>query len=121
MDLYKALIDYNYALLCRSCNQLVLDPDKSKGQIYLKGKCPSCGQISKEKKISHQSSKPSFNHSSSSNENVSGTTFSVALSARDRKRAAKQEKRKKRMEAKQSKKNAKLTARSAKIAEIIDR
>ena len=27
-----------------------MDPDKKKGQTHLKGKCPSCGQDSKEQK-----------------------------------------------------------------------
>ena len=42
-------IEFNYGLICRNCKSKVLDPDKSKGQIYLKGKCPSCGGESSEK------------------------------------------------------------------------
>ena len=42
-------IDFNFALLCRNCKSKVVDPDKSKGQIYLKGKCPTCKGESSEK------------------------------------------------------------------------
>ena len=46
---YLQFIDYNYAVICRLCEKKVLDPDKVKNQIYLKGKCPSCGEKSAEK------------------------------------------------------------------------
>jgi phage FluMu protein Com len=45
-DQFLLYLDFHWALRCRNCNNKVLDPDKSKGQIYLKGKCPTCGQIS---------------------------------------------------------------------------
>ncbi len=40
------VIDYNYSVKCRLCESKVLDPDKKKNQIYLDGRCPSCGQNS---------------------------------------------------------------------------
>jgi phage FluMu protein Com len=45
-DQFLLFIDYNYACLCRECGVKVLDPDKIKGQVYLRGKCPTCNQIS---------------------------------------------------------------------------
>lgn len=41
------------------CGNKVLDPDKTKGQTFLKGKCPSCGKDSKpeEKKSKKQRKK----------------------------------------------------------------
>ena len=47
-DQFLLWLNFNYALKCRECLSLVLDPDKVKGQLYLKGKCPSCGQMSVE-------------------------------------------------------------------------
>jgi rRNA maturation endonuclease Nob1 len=40
------VIDYSYTLYCRICNSKVIDPDKKKNQIYLDGRCPSCGNNS---------------------------------------------------------------------------
>jgi rRNA maturation endonuclease Nob1 len=37
------IIDYNYTLVCRLCTSKVIDPDKKKNQVYLDGRCPSCG------------------------------------------------------------------------------
>jgi hypothetical protein len=34
-----------------------MDPDKKKGQVYLKGKCPSCGEEAKEEKKSKRERK----------------------------------------------------------------
>lgn len=39
-------LDFRYALLCRACGSKVLDPDKKRGQLYFKGKCPTCHQQS---------------------------------------------------------------------------
>jgi hypothetical protein len=39
-------LNFQYGVRCRACDGLVLEPDKVKGQLYLKGRCPSCGQDS---------------------------------------------------------------------------
>lgn len=50
-------IDFHYGTICMCCKEKVLDPDKKKGQIHLKGKCPSCGKDSKEEKKSKKQRK----------------------------------------------------------------
>jgi len=45
---FLMFLDHQYAIICLACGKKVLDPDKKKNQIYLDGKCPSCGQLSKE-------------------------------------------------------------------------
>lgn len=59
MNQLRQFIDYHFAILCRVCGNKVLDPDKTKGQTFLKGKCPSCGKDSKpeEKKSKKQRKK----------------------------------------------------------------
>jgi hypothetical protein len=41
-------IDYHFAVRCsnQNCGVKVIDPDKKRGQIFLKGKCPTCKQYS---------------------------------------------------------------------------
>jgi len=45
---FDTFLRYHYGLLCRHCDKLVMDPDKSKGQKFLRGKCPTCGKHSEE-------------------------------------------------------------------------
>jgi hypothetical protein len=52
MEQLITFLDVHYGLICLNCRQKVMDPDKKKGQTYLKGKCPSCGKDSKEEKKS---------------------------------------------------------------------
>lgn len=37
-------IDYSYGVLCRHCNEKVIDPDKKSKQKYLEDSCPMCGK-----------------------------------------------------------------------------
>lgn len=37
-------LDYCYGVLCRHCNNKVLDSDKVRKQKYLEDTCPSCGK-----------------------------------------------------------------------------
>lgn len=57
MDQFVQTLDYHFVVLCRRCGKKVMDPDKKKGQTHLKGKCPSCGQDSKEEKKSKKQRK----------------------------------------------------------------
>jgi len=49
-DQLLQFLDYHYAVLCKCCGEKVMDPDKKKGQIHLKGKCPTCNKDSKDEK-----------------------------------------------------------------------
>lgn len=51
---FLEIIDYSYGLVCRMCKSKVLDPDKKKNQIYLDGRCPSCGKNSEIPKTKKQ-------------------------------------------------------------------
>lgn len=57
MDQLLQYLDFHYGLICLACRGKVMDPDKRKGQIHLKGKCPSCGKDSKEEKKSKKQRK----------------------------------------------------------------
>lgn len=38
------MIDFNYGLSCRFCNFRFIDPDKTKSDLYITGKCPKCNK-----------------------------------------------------------------------------
>jgi hypothetical protein len=54
-------LDYHYSIICLCCGKKVMDPDKKKNQIHLKGKCPSCGLDSKEQKKKNKRDKKNRN------------------------------------------------------------
>jgi DNA-directed RNA polymerase subunit M/transcription elongation factor TFIIS len=54
---FQSYLRFHYALQCRNCKELVMDPDKAKGQQYLRGKCPSCGKESKAPPVDIQNVK----------------------------------------------------------------
>jgi phage FluMu protein Com len=37
-----AWLDDNYLVRCRFCNAKIIEPEKSKNQVYLQGICPTC-------------------------------------------------------------------------------
>jgi hypothetical protein len=58
MNFYQLIIDFNYGLSCRFCNFRVLDPDKSKSDVYITSRCPQCHKSpADEKKARKQSRK----------------------------------------------------------------
>lgn len=42
MQLIYQVIEYCFAVLCKHCKRMVIDPDKHRGQKYLVSKCPHC-------------------------------------------------------------------------------
>jgi phage FluMu protein Com len=44
----RLYLAFHFGVKCRHCESLVLDPDKSKGHTYLRGKCPSCHKKSSD-------------------------------------------------------------------------
>ena len=44
----RLYLTFHLGVKCRHCDSIVLDPDKGKGQTYLRGKCPSCFKNSKD-------------------------------------------------------------------------
>jgi hypothetical protein len=46
---FRRLLDYSIGVICSVCRVKVLDPDKVKNQVYLRGTCPTCGKESGEK------------------------------------------------------------------------
>jgi transcription initiation factor IIE alpha subunit len=52
-----AIYDQHYAVICSCCDAKVMDPDKKINQVHLKGKCPTCGQDSKEYKKNKKNKK----------------------------------------------------------------
>jgi phage FluMu protein Com len=70
----RLYLAHHFAVKCRHCDVWILDPDKTKGQTYLKGKCPTCRK-----------------HSNDPKSNTLATTNK--LTKRERKIAAKEAKR----------------------------
>lgn len=48
---WRIKLELEHAVICKLCLRKVIDPNKSSiNQIFLNGKCPSCGHSRKEAK-----------------------------------------------------------------------
>lgn len=68
------LYDARHGLLCRYCQAKFLDPDKTKHQIYITDRCPSCGvdpheekeRLKQEKRARKQANRRHIKHQNNS-------------------------------------------------------